>query len=95
VFYKIYSMNKAIFFASVFACATTIMTSCNQDYDCNCAVDLPDPVGVSLDFDTTFTFEKTTEELATTQCNAYESASSVLIPSGVNSSDADINCVIQ
>ena len=44
---------------------------------------------------TTFTFEKTTEELATTQCNAYESASSVLIPSGVSSSDADINCVIK
>ena len=89
-------MNKALIFASVFAFAVTIMmTSCNKDYDCNCAVDLPDPVGVSLDFDTTFTFEKTTEELATTKCNAYESASSVLIPNGVNSSDADINCVIQ
>lgn len=89
-------MNKAIIFASVFAIVTTIMmTSCNKDYDCNCSVDLPEPVGVSLDFDTTFTFEKTTEELATTQCNAYESASSVLIPSGVSSSDADINCVIK
>ena len=89
-------MNKALFFASVFAIATSItMISCNKDYDCNCAVDLPEPVGVSLDFDTTFTFEKTTEELATTQCNAYESASSVLIPSGVSSSDADIVCELK
>jgi hypothetical protein len=33
--------------------------------------------------------------LATTQCNAYESASSVLIPSGVSSSDADIVCELK
>jgi hypothetical protein len=89
-------MNKGLFFASIIAFASAIvLTSCNKDFDCNCSVDLPDPVGISLDFDTTFTFEKTTEEVATTQCNAYESASSVLIPSGVSSADAEITCAIQ
>lgn len=91
-------MKKAIVFASFFALANLVMlTSCNKDYECNCSVDLPDAesVGVSLDFDTTFRFEKTTEELATTKCKVYEEGTSVLIPSGVSAADVDINCVIQ
>ena len=89
-------MKKALLLASAFAVTTTIMlTSCNKDFNCNCAVNGPDTAGISLNFDTTFVFEKTTEEIATTKCKVYEEGTSVLIPSGVSSSVMDINCQIQ
>ncbi len=86
-------MNKTVLLIiAVIAISAAACTK--KDYTCNCSVDFPDTAGISLDYDTTFTFEDKAEEIATTEAAAYEEGASVLIPSGVSSNIVDINCVL-
>ena len=80
--------------AVAFVVAVCLVSCDEKEYVCNCTVDGPDTAGISLDYDTTLSIASTKEELADTECEAYEGASSILIPRGVVADQFTVNCVL-
>ncbi|NQV52168.1 MAG: hypothetical protein HQ500_03250 [Flavobacteriales bacterium] len=78
--------------AIAFVAAVCLVSCGEKEYVCNCTIDGPDTAGISLDYDTTLTINSGKEELADTECEAYEGASSILIPGGVVADQFTVNC---
>lgn len=83
-------MRKA--YIALFAVAMTVAACSEKDYNCYCLVDGPDSLGVGVNYDTNLTLVAKNEDLANTECAAYEGVGSQLIPDGVVGDNVTIEC---
>jgi len=86
-------LRTALFTALV--CAIGLISCVKKDYNCYCLADLPDTAGLSLDYDTTIVLSARADQVAETECQAFEEGSALIIPDAVSSDVLEVTCDIQ